>query len=418
MGHDTWTFKDGAPADVECLAQTRDGFLWLGGPNGLFRFDGTRFEPFSSPFGDRLLSTNLYSLFAPPSGGLWIGYTFGGFSLLDKGRVTNFAIKTRSVYGFAQDRGGIGWAATSSGLWRFDHSAWQLIGVDWNAPAGRISQAGFDSEGILWALTGGFGAPMDLIYLLPGTRHFNTAEKNLSVDGLMLDADRGVMTDPAARPVFDSRRGSEKKPVAYPVLTKHSLQFLDRNNGLWILPDDKPFVMRLAKESLRGALDRASPSGSETYDIDPFWMARLVDREGNIWFGDTQGIHRFFYSSLNRLEFPKEALGNVDFALAADDNGAVWIGSGNTGGPPQAGLYHVSGGKAQRRLLAVTTSFAYRAPDKTFWFSGTRCLWHLVGNDFVRVNLPREIADQFAFLQTITEYKRGGIWVSLGGHGL
>jgi hypothetical protein len=65
--HDSWTFKEGAPADVTCLAQTNDGFLWLGGPNGLFRFDGTRFEPFSSPFVDRLLSTSLYSLFAPSS---------------------------------------------------------------------------------------------------------------------------------------------------------------------------------------------------------------------------------------------------------------------------------------------------------------------------------------------------------------
>jgi hypothetical protein len=91
VGHDSWTFQQGAPAEATCLAQTNDGFLWLGGPNGLFRFDGTRFEPFSSPFGDQLLSTNLYSLFAPPSGGVWIGYTFGGFSFLDKGRVTNYA---------------------------------------------------------------------------------------------------------------------------------------------------------------------------------------------------------------------------------------------------------------------------------------------------------------------------------------
>src|SRR6185295_19118188 len=69
VGHESWTFKDGAPPDVQCLAQTKDGFLWLcGGPNGLVRFDGTRFEPFSSPFGDRLLSADLYSLFVPPSG--------------------------------------------------------------------------------------------------------------------------------------------------------------------------------------------------------------------------------------------------------------------------------------------------------------------------------------------------------------
>jgi PAS domain-containing protein len=30
----SWTFNDGAPADVACLAQTNDGFLWLGGPTG------------------------------------------------------------------------------------------------------------------------------------------------------------------------------------------------------------------------------------------------------------------------------------------------------------------------------------------------------------------------------------------------
>ena len=166
--HDSWTFKEGAPADVECLAQTNDGFLWLGGPNGLFRFDGTRFEPFSSPFGDRLLSTNLYSLFAPPSGGLWIGYTFGGFSFLDKGRVTNYVSGIGSVYGFAQDRDGIVWAGASSGLWRFDHSGWQHIGVEWNASAGPVAEVGFDSEGILWALVGSWETPKDLIYLLPG----------------------------------------------------------------------------------------------------------------------------------------------------------------------------------------------------------------------------------------------------------
>ena len=102
VGHESWTFKDGAPPDVQCLAQTNDGFLWLCAPNGLLRFDGTRFEPFRSPFGDRLLSTDAYSLFVPPSGGLWIGYTIGGFSFLDNGRVTNYASETGSVYGFAQ----------------------------------------------------------------------------------------------------------------------------------------------------------------------------------------------------------------------------------------------------------------------------------------------------------------------------
>jgi ligand-binding sensor domain-containing protein len=176
-------------------------------------------------------------------------------------------------------------------------------------------------------------------------------------------------------------------------------------------------VMRVPKERLRGALNRASLAGSETYEINPFVMAQLVDRDGNIWFGDSKsGIYRFFYDPLNRQEFPKEALRNTDFAVAADDNGAVWISSGNN--IPKGDLYYVSNGKAQRRLQHVISSFAYRAPDRTFWFSGERCLWHLVGHDFVRVNLPREIGNQFHFLQTITKDEQGGIWVSFGRHGL
>ena len=145
-------------------------------------------------------------------------------------------------------------------------------------------------------------------------------------------------------------------------------------------------------------------------------MAQLVDREGNVWFGDTKGIHRFSYSPLNRQEFPKEGLGKLDFAVAADENGAVWITSRTD--IPKANLYYVSGGKAQRRLPQVISAFAYRAPDGTLWFSGKGCLWHLVGRDFVRVNLPPEMANQFYSRQTITGAQQGVIWVSVGRDGL
>jgi PAS domain S-box-containing protein len=412
VGHDTWTFKDGAPADVECLAQTNDGFLWLGGQNGLFRFDGTRFEPFSSPFGDRLLSTYLYALFAPPSGGLWVGYAFGGFSFLDRGRVTNYPSETGNVDGFAQGGDGIVWAGTSTGLWRFDHSGWQHIG---NVPAGRVAQLGFDSEGILWALVGGFNAPKDLIYLIPGTGHFKIAGSNLSVNGFTWQPDRTVLTAPVARDVSHSGQGSDEKLPAYPVIEKN-LQFVDRNNSVWFSPWDKPVVMRLPKNSLRDVPNKVSPAISETYNVNPFQGAELVDREGNIWFGDIRGIHRFFYTPLIRQEFPKETSGSTDFSVVADDHGAVWISFGTDAGI-KGDLFHVLGGKAEH-LPQGTTGFAYRAPDKTFWFSGEGCLWHLVGNDFVRVNLPREMANQYFFLQTITVDQQGGIWVSYGRHGL
>jgi hypothetical protein len=71
----TWSVQQGAPQYIESLAQTADGYLWLGGASGLFRFDGTRFERFHAASGEPLLSTNVHSVFAAPRGGLWVGYT-------------------------------------------------------------------------------------------------------------------------------------------------------------------------------------------------------------------------------------------------------------------------------------------------------------------------------------------------------
>ena len=276
---------------------------------------------------------------------------------------------------------------------------------------------GFDSDGILWALVGGFETPKELIYLIPATGHFKTAGRNLSVNAFTWEPDRTILTASVAPPESDSGKGSDERLPAYPV-TKKNLQIVDRNNSVWISPWDKPVVMRLPKDSLRDAQNDVSPAISESYKINPFQNAELVDREGNIWFGDTRGIHRFFYTPLTRQEFPRESSESSDFAVVADDNGAVWINFASSGASVKADLYHVLGGKAERRLPQVTMGFAYRAPDKTFWFSGERCLWHLVGNDFVRVNLPPEMVDQFEFLQTITGDQQGGVWVSFGRHGL
>jgi len=44
--HTAWTAKDGAPTTIVSIAQTADGYLWLGTLSGLFRFDGVRFEQY------------------------------------------------------------------------------------------------------------------------------------------------------------------------------------------------------------------------------------------------------------------------------------------------------------------------------------------------------------------------------------
>src|SRR5580698_6347056 len=88
--HTSWTAKDGLPGSVLSLAQTTDGFLWIGGTDGLFRFDGLVVERYTPEHGT-LLHDNIQSaLFATPDGGLWIGYNEGGISFLKNGQIANF----------------------------------------------------------------------------------------------------------------------------------------------------------------------------------------------------------------------------------------------------------------------------------------------------------------------------------------
>ena len=69
--HSAWTFRNeflnGA---VYTIAQSPDGYLWLGTQTGVYRFDGVRTVPLPLP---RLVSTEVGSLLPARDGTLWIG---------------------------------------------------------------------------------------------------------------------------------------------------------------------------------------------------------------------------------------------------------------------------------------------------------------------------------------------------------
>src|SRR4030095_2926306 len=136
---------------------------------------------------------------------------------------------------------------------------------------------------------------------------------------------------------------------------------------------------------------------------------------GSIWFGTETGVHRFSYSPLIQQQLP--AASAPWFMLAPDDGGAVWISSGD--GVGTSTLYRVTEGKVDlQRSMAGVSSFAYRAPDKTFWFGGEGGLWHMIDGRPTRVDLPKEMAAQGRALVTMTQDGSGGSWVSFSGLGV
>src|SRR5580700_11861517 len=76
--HTTWKVRDGfTKGIITSLAQTPDGYLWIGTESGLLRFDGVRTVPWQPPSGAHLPGGSVRSLLATRDGRLWIGTTEG-----------------------------------------------------------------------------------------------------------------------------------------------------------------------------------------------------------------------------------------------------------------------------------------------------------------------------------------------------
>src|SRR5262244_2442443 len=69
-----WNSEDGLPQNsVNCLAQTPDGYLWIGTRSGgLARFDGTRFVIFNPQTTPELKDVEVETLSVDSTGTLWI----------------------------------------------------------------------------------------------------------------------------------------------------------------------------------------------------------------------------------------------------------------------------------------------------------------------------------------------------------
>ena len=70
--HTSWRIQDGsAPAGIEAIAQTLDGYLWFSSDSqGMYRFDGVRFLPWTlSPNGKTINA--IVNVYGDHAGGLW-----------------------------------------------------------------------------------------------------------------------------------------------------------------------------------------------------------------------------------------------------------------------------------------------------------------------------------------------------------
>jgi signal transduction histidine kinase/ligand-binding sensor domain-containing protein len=83
---DKWDTEDNLPSStVTSVAQTPDGYLWVGTYNGLARFDGARFVTFDPLNTPELGQARVQGLYLDVNGTLWINTFRGGLTTYRKG---------------------------------------------------------------------------------------------------------------------------------------------------------------------------------------------------------------------------------------------------------------------------------------------------------------------------------------------
>jgi PAS domain S-box-containing protein len=327
FAHTAWGPKDGAPGAIHVLAQSANGYLWLGTGTGLYRFDGVAFERYQPQSGGPFPALRVTSLLALTNGDLWIGFRSGVISLLRNGRATNYTtrdgVPNAGIWALVQDREGTIWAATASGLARLEGDRWKEAGTDWNFPGKSANTIFLDRQGTLWAAT-----EDTLVFLPSGARRFHltgiavgqVTKIAQAADGKLWMAETTRSVRPI--PLSDQRLPSDETEIR---VGSQGILF-DHSGALWITTLGDGLRRSSAPGLLRGQIrERSTAVESFTEKdglTDDVASPILQDREGDIWVGTTNGLDRFRKTNVVPLVLPFKPRFAV---LAAGNAGDVWV---------------------------------------------------------------------------------------------
>jgi signal transduction histidine kinase/ligand-binding sensor domain-containing protein len=317
MAHMSWTRRDGAPSDIAALAQTTDGYLWIGSRRGLFRFDGIQFQsyPFTS-MDPELPASDINDLAADPDGGLWIGYVMGGFTHLMNGKRVDYdqrnGLVTESTSQLVCRPDGSVWAIADGHILHLTESKWEDYSLKHSLASKGLYSLFFDHDGNLWT------AEKAKVYeLKKGEDQFALVKvPEGTVNQFEQLADGTIWISDAwkdVRPLHDDRRQKAVKIPGVPTM------LADHEGSIW-LANDTGGVTRIKHP---GEAERVVENyGASDGLTDGQTHAILEDKQGTIWVATTRGLDRFRQSPL--VQFRGVSLAYYP-ALIADKTDGIWL---------------------------------------------------------------------------------------------
>jgi len=400
--HRTWRVRDGfTRGAILAVAQTPDGYLWLGTEFGLYRFDGIQAIPWLPAPGADFFSRHVYSLLSTRDGTLWVGTDDGAASWKD-GEFKRFpGLDGQTISSLFEDHVGTIWSAGQKNFSAPNICAIRKQVVSCTGADGSLIRGGSvvklyeDRNGTLWALA------------RRGIWKWRPAPPTFFPLSLDIDASHGIAEDDGGNLLLGVAGGIRRfkdGKIEPNQLTGDLPQFAtrdilrDREGNIWI----SAYHSGLIHQHRERVDVFRQPDGLSSDEV----FALFEDRENNIWAATQDGLDEFRNTAVATFSF-KQGLssGQVGAVLAATD-GSLWIAT-------PGGLDHMREGKiatysqSNGKLNGSPPCSLFLDRSGRLWLSTTREIGYLEGSRFIRVTSTYD-----GRLLDIVQDSAGDIWMA------
>lgn len=408
-----WTAEKGLPdGDVHALAQTPDGYIWVGTLYGLARFDGLKFTIFDHSNVPEMTDDAIDDFAVDrKDGALWIATGNGLLRYCDH-RFERF--------GAEHGIGGIGqlWPASGGGVWlpprtgllalvRGDRMRTWRIAAD--TLGSDVQQVIEDENATVLVLCGGRLWELDV-------RTGSLAPKRLPTDALggasslFRDA-KGRWWLCSAEGIWRREDGQWSRVIRS---DRHrrpnpAEMFQTRDGQLWVkqTEETRTSLQRL----VNGRLEPFCPPG---FPADADVSRLLEDRERNLWIGTAGGLFEL-RRSVVRVFTVSDGLPwhNVQSLTVGRDD-TVWVGTDRgLGGIRDGRAFAVPGTDPDETTPPTWTIVILAGSDGHLWF-GNRgdYLNGLRGGQWTRLPGPSALGNAFGQPSALYEDRLHRLWVA------
>jgi len=408
--HTAWRLRDGfVKGEISSIAQTPDGYLWLGTEFGLFRFDGVRAVPWQPPGNQHLPPGRIFSLLVSRNGTIWIG-TGSGLASWKDGKLTRYPeINGEIVFALLEDREGTIWVGAggtpvSGKLCAVGAGSAECFGGDGRLGPGVVALYE-DSSGNLWA-----GVKDGLWRWKPGPpKFYGLAGEVDGIQALAEDKD-GVLLVGWNGGIFRFIDGKTQPYAVRSALRRFRAHRMlrDQNGSIWIATTGSGLLH--VHQGRTDVLLR-------TDDLAPEHILGLFeDREGSIWTSSEEGLDRFRDGAVATLTVKEGLSRNVVYSVLADKDGAVWLatfGGLNRWDKAQISIPDIGGSTRDGKINGSVPNSLFQDDHGRIWLSTPREVGYLENGHFSSI---KEVPA--GNVLSITQDTSSSLWVLIEPVGL